>query len=73
MPELTTLAVFLMARGCEWLTGETIAIDGAQHLAHGAYYTQYMEWNAEQWREARERIRATTAGDKEQRTVPPPI
>ena len=29
MEELQNLATFLMADGCEWLTGETIAIDGA--------------------------------------------
>ena len=29
MPELQNLATFLMADGCEWLTGETIAVDGA--------------------------------------------
>ena len=40
MPELQNLATFLMADGCEWLTGETIAIDGAGYLATGAagYY-----------------------------------
>jgi len=29
MPELQNLATFLMADGCEWLTGETMALDGA--------------------------------------------
>ncbi len=32
MVELANLAVFLMADGCEYLTGQTIAIDGAGHL-----------------------------------------
>src|SRR5688572_1275830 len=32
MEELQNLATFLMADGCEWLTGETIAIDGAGYL-----------------------------------------
>ena len=36
MSELQNLAAFLMADGCEWLTGETIAIDGAGYLATGA-------------------------------------
>jgi len=31
MSELQNLATFLMADGVEWLTGETIAIDGAGH------------------------------------------
>ena len=35
MEELQNLAAFLMADGCEWLTGETIAIDGAGYLATG--------------------------------------
>ncbi len=32
MVELANLATFLMADGCEYLTGQTIAIDGAGHL-----------------------------------------
>lgn len=71
MPELTNLAAFLMADGCEWLTGETIAIDGAYHLAQGAYFTQYSDWTDEQWQEARERIKAQTAAEKLQRTAKP--
>src|SRR5881296_1120150 len=35
MSELQNLAVFLMADGVEWLTGETIAIDGAGHYQNG--------------------------------------
>ena len=40
MPELQNLATFLMADGCEWLTGETIAVDGAGYLANGAGFTE---------------------------------
>src|SRR5881296_1993216 len=36
MEELQNLATFLMADGCEWLTGETIALDGAGYLASGS-------------------------------------
>ncbi len=32
MSELQNLATFLLAPGCEWLNGETITVDGAQHL-----------------------------------------
>ena len=32
MSELQNLATFLMADGCDYLTGQTIAIDGAQYL-----------------------------------------
>ena len=35
MNELQNLATFLMADGCEYLTGQTIAIDGAQYLSGG--------------------------------------
>src|SRR5256885_7732107 len=42
MEELQNLATFLMADGCEWLTGETVALGGAGYLASGsaAYFTQ---------------------------------
>ncbi|MDH4324873.1 MAG: SDR family oxidoreductase, partial [Betaproteobacteria bacterium] len=40
MSELQNLATFLMADGCEWLSGETIALDGAGYLATGAYFTE---------------------------------
>lgn len=69
MHELANLAAFLMADGCEWLTGETIAIDGAYHLAQGAYFTHYMEWGGEQWKESRERIKAQTDADRKKRSV----
>jgi NAD(P)-dependent dehydrogenase (short-subunit alcohol dehydrogenase family) len=71
MHELTNLAAFLMADGCEWLTGETIALDGAYHLAQGAYFTHYMDWTDEQWQDARDRIKAQTEKDKALRTAKP--
>jgi NAD(P)-dependent dehydrogenase (short-subunit alcohol dehydrogenase family) len=71
MPELANLAAFLMADGCEWLTGETIAIDGGYHLAQGAYFTHYMDWSDEQWQEARDRIKAQTNTDKAMRGATP--
>lgn len=69
LPELANLAAFLLADGCEWLTGQTIAIDGAHALANGAYFTRYKDWTDEQWTEARERIKAQTAKDKQLRTA----
>lgn len=64
MEELQNLATFLMAPGVEWLSGETIAIDGAHHLANGAYFTNYLDWSDAQWTEARERIRNQDKADK---------
>lgn len=68
--ELEELAAFLLADGCEWLTGQTIAIDGANYLANGAYFTHYMDWTDEQWVQARERIKAMNEKDKALRTAP---
>jgi len=69
LEELANLSAFLLADGCQWLTGETIAIDGGHHLANGAYFTHYADWTDAQWTEAREKIRAQTAKDKALRTV----
>jgi NAD(P)-dependent dehydrogenase (short-subunit alcohol dehydrogenase family) len=39
MNELQNLATFLMADGCDYLTGQTIAIDGAQYLTGGGTFS----------------------------------
>ena len=64
MPELQNIATFLMADGCEWLTGETIAIDGAGHRQNGASFTDLAELSDAQWREMREAIRGQDQRDK---------
>lgn len=69
MPELTDLCAFLMAPNCEWLTGQTIAIDGAKWLATGAYFTQYLDWTDDQWSEARARIKAVNETDRAKRST----
>lgn len=69
MPELANLAAFLMSRQAEYLTGQTIAIDGARYLATGGNFSSMRSWSDEQWAQARESIYATTAKDKAQRTV----
>jgi NAD(P)-dependent dehydrogenase (short-subunit alcohol dehydrogenase family) len=70
MDELANLAAFLLAPGCEWLTGQTIAIDGGNALANGAYFTQYMDWPAERWAAERDRIKSVNERDKALRTTP---
>ena len=40
MNELQNLATFLMADGCDYLTGQTIAIDGAQYLTGGGTFSR---------------------------------
>lgn len=69
MPELQNLATFLMADGCEWLTGQTIAIDGAGWQANGAGFTDMLKWGDEEWQRARELIKAQNDKDKAQRSV----
>jgi NAD(P)-dependent dehydrogenase (short-subunit alcohol dehydrogenase family) len=64
MSELQNLAVFLMADGVEWLSGETIAIDGAGHRQNGASFTELSDLTDAQWQEMREAIRAKDERDK---------
>ena len=69
MPELQNLATFLMADGCEWLTGQTIALDGAGWQANGGSFTQMLSWGDAQWEQARALIKAQNEKDKAQRSV----
>ena len=64
MAELQNLATFLMADGCEWLSGETIAIDGAGYLATGAYFTELDKMSDADWQKARELIKAQNDKDR---------
>ncbi|MDA1117313.1 MAG: SDR family oxidoreductase [Proteobacteria bacterium] len=64
MSELQNLAAFLMADGCEWLTGETIAIDGGGYLATGAYFTELDKMSDADWTKARESIKAQNDKDR---------
>ena len=64
MPELQNLATFLMADGCEWLTGETIAVDGAGYLANGAGFTGLDKLSDADWEKARAMIKAQNEKDR---------
>ncbi len=64
MSELQNLAAFLMADGCEWLTGETIAIDGAGYLATGAYFTELDKLTDADWERMRSLIKAQNEKDR---------
>src|SRR5512134_397362 len=65
MSELQNLATFLMAPGrCDWLTGQSIMMDGGGALAHGGNFYELREWSDAQWLEARERIEAQNAKDR---------
>lgn len=68
MSELQNLAAFLMAEGCDWLTGQLLFMDGGNYLATGGNFYPLREWTDEQWLEARARIEAQNARDRAQRT-----
>ena len=66
MSELQNLAAFLLAPGqCDWLTGQTITMDGGNALATGGNFYELREWSDAQWQAARERIEAQNRKDKE--------
>jgi len=68
MSELQNLSTFLMAPGiCDWLTGQSIFMDGANALATGGNFYELRQWSDGDWQVARERIEAQNAKDKQQR------
>ncbi len=69
MHELQNLLIFLMADGCDYLTGQTIAIDGGHHLAAPSTFADLTGLSDETWAKAREAIRAASERDKAQRTT----
>ena len=68
MEELQNLAAFLLSDGCEWLTGETIAMDGAQALAMGGNFYELRKWGNAEWKAARDAIEVQNARDRAQRS-----
>ena len=69
MSELANLAVFLMSDGCDYLTGQTIAIDGAMHLASGGNFAAMAALGDADWERIRGEIRSANDKDKAQRAV----
>ncbi len=65
--ELQNLAAFLLSDGCEYLTGETIAMDGAWALATGGNFYELRKWGDAEWKAARAAIEAQNARDRAQR------
>jgi hypothetical protein len=69
MPELANLAAYLMSPGADYVTGQTIAIDGARYLATGGNFASLRGWTDEQWEASRQSIRSTNENDRAQRTA----
>jgi NAD(P)-dependent dehydrogenase (short-subunit alcohol dehydrogenase family) len=68
MSELANLAVFLMADGADYLTGQTIAIDGAMHLT-GGNFASLSQLGDSDWENIRNQIRGANEKEKAQRAV----
>ena len=69
MEELGNLATFLMADGCNYLNGQTIAIDGAEYLTGGTFYRALASMKDEDWAAIRDTIKSTNEKDKAKRSV----
>ncbi|MDP2801381.1 MAG: SDR family oxidoreductase [Phreatobacter sp.] len=69
MQELKNLATFLMADGCEYLTGQTIAIDGARYNATGGNFYNLATLSDAEWQAMSEMIRAANEKDRASRTA----
>ena len=67
MVELQNLATFLIADGCDYLTGQTIGIDGAQYLTGGGTFSALDKLSDEDWEQMRAMIRASNNKDKADR------
>ena len=68
MEELQNLATFLISGGCDWINGETIAMDGAQALAMGGNFYQLRDWKDADWEQARDAIKAQNEKDRAKRS-----
>src|SRR6202000_151947 len=64
MEELQNLATFLISGGCDWINGETIAMDGGQALAMGGNFYQPRDWSDADWTQARDSIKAQNEKDR---------
>ena len=68
MEELQNLATFLMADGCDYLTGQTIGLDGGQYLTGGGTFSQLDKLSDEDWENMRKLIREANNKDKADRS-----
>jgi NAD(P)-dependent dehydrogenase (short-subunit alcohol dehydrogenase family) len=67
--ELANLTMFLFSDACDYLTGETIAMDGGQRLAGPGTFAGLTSLSKEDWAAARERSKVASAASKSQRSV----
>jgi NAD(P)-dependent dehydrogenase (short-subunit alcohol dehydrogenase family) len=69
MDELRNLAILLMSDACSYINGATIAIDGGHHLAAPSTFAELSKLSDEDWRDAREALRASAEKERRGRGV----
>jgi NAD(P)-dependent dehydrogenase (short-subunit alcohol dehydrogenase family) len=67
--ELSNLTIFAFSDACDYLTGETIAMDGGQRLAGPNTFAGLSAMSDEDWARARERSTTASAAAKSARSV----
>jgi len=67
--ELANLTIFLFSDACDYLTGQTIAMDGGQMLAGPGTFAGLTALSDADWAGIAEKSRAASAASKAQRTV----
>jgi len=67
--ELANLTMFLLSDACDYLTGQTIAMDGGQMLAGPGTFAGLTSLTDADWDEIKERSRSASAASKAQRSV----
>jgi NAD(P)-dependent dehydrogenase (short-subunit alcohol dehydrogenase family) len=65
MSELANLAVFLLAPGTEYVNGQTVIIDGGDHLRYSTGGGDRSEWTDEDWRRAKEAVTGPGRGERD--------
>jgi NAD(P)-dependent dehydrogenase (short-subunit alcohol dehydrogenase family) len=69
MEELAHLTMFLLSDGCDYLTGQTIAMDGGQMLAGPGTFAGLNALSDADWQEIKEKSMQATASSKAQRSI----
>lgn len=69
MSELGNLVLLLLSDGADYITGETICIDGGHHLAAPSTFAGLNAMTDEQWAQAKATAKAASEKSKAQRSV----
>mgnify|MGYP003582701790 CR=1 FL=1 len=67
--ELCNLVTFLQADGCDYLTGQNIAIDGGHHLAAPSTFAALAKLTPADWAEAKSLVRGKAEQEKIHRSI----